>query len=195
MNHSASTPTDDNTLQLGQRIRELRKRQGLTLANLAESSGLSIGHISLIERNRTQPSINALLSLSRSLGVTVQWFFHGPETLIAEEKDYVVRHKQRLRLDYQHGFVDHLLTPQSQRQLEMIHSLIPPGASSEESYSHQGEEAGFVLKGSLELQIGARQFHLETGDSFAFSSQEAHSYRNPGTSDTIVIWVITPPGY
>lgn len=195
MNDTSPIPDSDAPLQLGQRIRELRKRQGLTLARLAESSGLSIGHISLIERNLTQPSINALVNLSRSLGVTVQWFFSGPEAMIAEEKDYVVRHGSRLRLDYQQGFVDHLLTPNSQHQLEMIHSLIPAGASSEEGYSHQGAEAGFILKGSLELQVGARQFHLEAGDSFAFSSQETHRYRNPGSSDTVVIWVITPAGY
>lgn len=195
MNHNTPTPGNEAPLQLGQRIRQLRKRQGLTLARLAASSGLSIGHISLIERNLTQPSINALVNLSRSLGVTVQWFFSGPEALVDAEKDYVVRHDGRPRLDYQQGFVDHLLTPRSQRQLEMIHSLIPPGASSEEGYSHQGEEAGFILKGVLELQVGERQFHLEAGDSFAFSSQETHRYRNPGSSDTIVIWVITPAGY
>jgi len=186
---------DDPAVQLGERIRLLRKRQGLTLANLADKSGLSIGHISLIERNLARPSINALVNLAKSLNVTVQWFFSGPDSHAAEELGYVVRQKNRLRIDYDGGFIDELLTPKSNRQLEMIHCRIPPGASSEERYSHQGEEAGLVLAGSLELWVGDKQFHLEQGDSFAYSSEEPHRYRNPGSVETVVVWVITPPTY
>ncbi|QOZ85876.1 cupin domain-containing protein [Chromobacterium sp. Rain0013] len=190
-----ATSAAEAPLQLGARIRQLRKRQGLTLSRLAATSGLSVGHISLIERELAQPSINALVNIARSLGVTVQWFFNDSAEQAEDEKDYIVRREQRPRLDYQSGFVDHLLTPRNQRQLEMIHCLIPPGASCDEGYSHNGEEAGFVLKGSLELFVGERQFHLEQGDSFAYSSSEPHRYRNPGSGETIVIWVITPPSF
>ncbi len=187
--------TDSGHLQIGEKLRQLRKRHGLTLAALAGRSGLSIAHISLIERNLAQPSINALVALAQSLEVTVQWFFGPDPQQIADEADFIVRKQQRTSLEYEGGFTDQLLTPRSNRQLEMLYCRIAPGSSSEESYTHEGAEAGLLLKGELELWVGNRHFHLEEGDSFSFSSQEPHRYRNPGKQETEVIWVITPSTY
>lgn len=181
--------------RIGEKLRQLRKRQGLTLVALAERCGLSIAHISLIERNLAQPSINALVALAQSLDVTVQWFFGPDAQQLAAEADVIVRKQQRTSLEYAGGFSDQLLTPRSNRQLEMLHCRIAPGASSDQGYSHQGVEAGLLLKGSLELWVGERHFQLEEGDSFCFSSQEPHRYRNPGKTEAVVIWVITPAGF
>ncbi|BBU44885.1 hypothetical protein PPTS312_28000 [Pseudomonas putida] len=71
----------------------------------------------------------------------------------------------------------------------------PPGTYSQQSYSHEGEEAGYLLSGSFELWVGERHFQLGEGDSFSFSSQEPHRYGNPGEVDAVVIWVITPPTF
>ena len=56
------------------------------------------------------------------------------------------------------------------------------------------EEAGYVIKGTLELEIGGTWFRLEPGDSFRFAG-EAHRWRNPGEVDAVVLWVISPPVY
>ncbi|MNR67568.1 DNA-binding transcriptional repressor PuuR [compost metagenome] len=58
-----------------------------------------------------------------------------------------------------------------------------------------GHEAGVVLKGKLELWIGEQHFTLEEGDSFSFASSTPHRYRNPGDTQTELIWVVTPPSY
>ena len=178
--------------RIGEKLRQLRKRQGLTLVALAERCGLSIGHISLIERNLAQPSINALVALAQSLDVTVQWFFGPDPQQQAEEAEFIVRKQQRTSIEYAGGFTDQLLTPRSNRQLEMIHCRIAPGASSDIGYCHEGCEAGLLLKGTLELWVGEHHFQLEEGDSFSFPSSEPHRYRNPGKTEAIVIWVITP---
>ncbi|MDY7700431.1 cupin domain-containing protein, partial [Pseudomonas aeruginosa] len=86
-------------------------------------------------------------------------------------------------------------TPQPSRQLEILHSRFPPGTYSQQSYSHEGEEAGYILSGIFELWVGDRHFQLREGDSFSYSSQEPHRYGNPGDSDTLVLWVITPPTF
>jgi quercetin dioxygenase-like cupin family protein len=65
----------------------------------------------------------------------------------------------------------------------------------EESYTHDGEEAGYIISGQLELQIDDMKFVLEAGDSFSFPSQVPHRYRNPGNIETGVIWAMTPPTY
>ena len=180
---------------LGTRIRGLRKRRGMTLAALAEMSELTAGYISQLERNLAYPSIPALFNIARSLGVTIQWFFASETNTDPEDAGYVVRKNSRLSVHYEDGIVDQLLTPQPNRQLEILHSRFPPGTYSQESYSHEGEEAGYLLSGSFELWVGERYFQLNEGDSFSFSSQEPHRYGNPGEVDAVVLWVITPPTF
>ncbi|MCK9812849.1 cupin domain-containing protein [Pseudomonas sp. MAFF 302046] len=180
---------------LGTRIRGLRKRRGLTLTELAQMSELTAGYISQLERNLAYPSIPALFNIARSLGVTIQWFFASESQTDAADQGIVVRKQTRMSVHYENGIVDQLLSPQPTRQLEFLHSRFPSGTYSQESYSHEGEEAGYVLSGRFELWVGERHFQLNEGDSFSFSSQEPHKYGNPGEDDAVVIWVITPPTF
>jgi transcriptional regulator with XRE-family HTH domain len=180
---------------IGGEIRGLRKARGLTLTGLAEASGLSIGYLSLLERDRATPSIKALHAVSRALGVTISWFFETND-VPEEERDLVVRRARRRRLDYSAGLVDELLSPNLSGALELLSCRFPPGASSgEEPYTHAGEEAGVVIRGRLELWVDGRTVTLEAGDSFGFQSTLPHRYRNPGPDETEVIWAITPPSY
>lgn len=96
---------------LGTRIRGLRKRRGMTLAELAAHSELTAGYISQLERNLSYPSIPALFNIARSLGVTIQWFFASEATTAPEDQGYVVRRNSRLSVHYEDGIVDQLLTP------------------------------------------------------------------------------------
>ncbi|WP_296186743.1 helix-turn-helix domain-containing protein [Pseudomonas sp. UBA1879] len=180
---------------LGERIRGLRKRQGLTLAELAKRSQLSVGYISQLERDLSRPSVDTLLKIGRCLGVNIQWFFSTKSDVSEADAGYVVRKESRQNIHYDDGIYDQLLTPSPSGQIEMVHSRFPPGAYNRTSYTHEGEEVGYVLSGTFELWVGERHFQLAEGDSFRFSSQEPHRYGNPGDSDAVVLWVITPPTY
>jgi transcriptional regulator with XRE-family HTH domain len=188
-------PDDSPSAILGDRIRGLRKRRGMTLADLAAKSRLSPGYISQIERDLAQPSIPALVSLAACLDVTVQWFFSGPGEPPIEERGYVVRARNRLRIDYDTGIVDELLTPKLSAQVEMLLCRLPPGSGTKEAYSHKGDEVGFVLSGEMELWVGSRHFHLYAGDSCSFASTEPHRYRNPGAVEAVIVWAISPPAF
>ncbi len=185
----------DQPRLIGREIRSLRKARAVTLAELAQASGLSIGYLSLLERDRATPSIKALHAVSRALGVTISWFFEASDAPEAE-RDLVVRRARRRRLDYSAGVVDELLSPNLAGALELLSCRFPPGASSGEApYAHAGEEAGVVIRGRLELWVDGRMVTLEPGDSFGFQSALPHRYRNPGPDETEVIWAITPPSY
>lgn len=180
---------------IGREIRALRKARGVTLTQLAALSGLSIGYLSLLERDLATPSIKALHAVSRALGVTISWFFEAGDAP-EEERDLVVRRARRRRLDYSAGVVDELLSPNLAGALELLSCRFPPGASSGEApYAHAGEEAGVVLRGRLELWVDGRLLMLEAGDSFGFQSALPHRYRNPGPDEAEVIWAIAPPSY
>lgn len=187
--------TDSGTF-LGSAVRELRKARDLTLTTLAEGSGLSVGYLSQIERDLAVPSIKALHDIAEALGVTISWFFPPSDHGTEGERRYIVRGDRRRALNFGSGITDHLLCPSLSGALELLCSTFAPGASSgEEPYTHRGEEAGVVISGALELWVDDERFCLSAGDSFNFPSTTPHRYRNPGESETVVIWAITPPTY
>lgn len=181
---------------IGSEIRDLRKAKRLTIKALSDTTGISIGHLSEIERGISSPSIKALLDIAGALGVTIGWFLHNAEEGESAERRHIVRAGNRRALRFSSGVVDELLSPNLRGQLELLMSRFPPGAvGADDPYNHTGEETGIVLSGMLEMWIGDECFLLNEGDSFAFPSTILHRYRNPGEVETVVIWAITPPSY
>lgn len=181
--------------QIGEQIRELRRIKRMTLQQLADAVGVSVSYMSQLERNRAKLPIGTLRSICDALGIHIGWFFPPQVSTPPEERNFVVRAKNRRRMSFTGiGINEELLSPNLSGPLELLMSTIEPGADSEE-YSHDGTEAGVVIEGTLELWVSGRYFRLEIGDSFSFKSTEKHRCRNPGTIATKVVWVITPPHY
>lgn len=180
---------------IGEQLRELRKVKGLTLQQVADGVGVSTGYLSQIERNRSKLPIGVLKKIADLLGVHMNWFFQ-PEILgPPEEREFIVRAGKRRKMSFTGtGIREELLSPNLNGPLEMLLSVIEPGADSD-FYSHDGVEAGYVMTGSLDLWIGDSHFRLERGDSFSFKSTTVHRCVNPGKGQTEVIWIITPPHY
>ncbi|WP_247474856.1 XRE family transcriptional regulator [Bradyrhizobium sp. 30] len=182
--------------RVGGEIKNLRKARGITLDALSEAAGLSKGYLSQIERGVSSPSVKALHSISRALGVTISWFFPSKTDDEDDLRDYVVRASSRRKLTFVGGITDELLSPNLGRQLELLRCTFPPGSESgKEPYTHQGEEAGVVISGRLDLWIGERHVVLSEGDSFAFASDLPHRYANTSDRECVVIWSVTPPSY
>jgi len=182
--------------RVGEEIKHLRKARGWTLATLSEQTGLSQGYLSQVERGISSPSVKALHNISRALDVTISWFFMQGVQEDDDLRDHVVRAGAHRKLSYGGGITDELLSPNLGRQLELLRCTFLPGSESgEQSYSHQGEEAGLVLKGQLDLWIGDQHVLLKQGDSFAFESSLPHRYANSGEEECVVVWAITPPTY
>lgn len=186
---------------LGNEIRQLRKVRGVTLQQLALDTGKSVGFLSQVERNLTRPSVTVLQDISEALSVHIGWFFADDGATPADEREHIVRAANRRRLTYSElsntdylGLHDYLLSANLNGQLALGISRYEPGASTgDDSYTHDGEEAGMVLSGSLELTLDGRVHRLEAGDSFSFDSSLEHRYVNPSaTEDSVVIWANTP---
>jgi transcriptional regulator with XRE-family HTH domain len=181
---------------VGGTIRELRKARDLTISDLSEISGVSLGHLSTLERGKSKPSVSVLQSVARALGVTVSWFFKERSPELSEEREIVVRASSRKKLVFDSGISDELLSPHLRGELELLLCRFAPGAESgDKPYTHRGEEAGVVMEGSLALWVDGKEMLLNKGDSFTFESSKPHRYWNPGDEDAVVIWAITPPSY
>lgn len=192
--HEHENLTADPVAGLGARLRALRHERGLTLAHLAQVSGLSLGLISQIERGLSEPSVKALHRLAGALGVTIGWFFRDEDAPVPQPDAMVVRRGQRRTIRYADGITDDLLSPRLDGQLELLLCRMAPGSSAE-PYVHEGEEAGYVVAGTLELTVEGETHVLHAGDSFGFASTRTHSYRNPSHGECVVVWAITPPSF
>ncbi len=192
--------TKDRIHRLGDDLRSLRKARGLTLQALAEKSGKSIGFLSKIERGLARPSITALQDIAEAMNVPIGWFFQTDGPAPADERPYIVRANRRRRLTYSGvastdymGFEDHLLSAGLDGTLAMGLSRYQPGGTAgDDLYTHRGEEAGLVLEGEIELALGEDVFLLKPGDSFSFSADIPHTYRNPGETVAVIVWANTP---
>lgn len=184
-------------LWLGQQLRVLRKGRGLSLIELADRTGLSIGNISQIERGVSSPSVRSLKKLGEALQISVGDLFQETDLPPATEINYIVRKKTRplLKLGAT-GVQKELLTPTTPGALQMLMVTIKPGGSSgPDHYTHRGEESGLVLSGAMELWIEDECFILKEGDTFRFKSTQPHRFANAGAKTATVLWVTTPPGY
>lgn len=184
----------DHDVDLGNRLRELRKRQGLRLNAVAEMVGCSESMLSKIENNKGNPSLNLLHRIAEALGVSIS-------NLFAEEEDEPVvrRAGERPVIEVsapgQGISLEALISSRADTVLQAHIHIVVPGGRSRRAISHEGEEVGYLLEGELELEVDGQTHQLSQGDAFYFRSERKHRYRNPGTTIARVLWVNTPPTF
>jgi DNA-binding transcriptional MerR regulator/mannose-6-phosphate isomerase-like protein (cupin superfamily) len=174
---------------IGRRLRQLRARRGASLADVAKDVGISVGFLSAIERSQMAASVGTLSRLARYYKTNIL-DFHDP----AEVNGRVVRPKTRKVLEAGPGVRMELLA-WGNTVMEPHLFRIAPNSGSGESYTHEGEEFLLVMRGQLQIAIDEEEFLLKTGDSFYFESATPHRWKNPGRSETWVLWVNTPPTF
>ena len=184
-----NTARDSAAGGTGLRLRALRLSRHLPLADVAGAVGISVGFLSAIERSHMSASVGTLRKLARYYKLNILDFFDP-----AQANPYRVRPEERKRLDAGSGVQMELLA-WGNTVMEPHLFTIAPGAGSGESYSHEGEEFLFVLRGALEIALDGQLHQLRAGDSFYFESNTPHTWRNPGKTDAVLLWVNTPPTF
>lgn len=179
-------------MELGDKIRSLRLKQKISIEQLSSMTGLSKGLISQIERDITGPSVASLWKISKALNVTMNYFFDE-----YDDFNQVVRKNERKKIMMKNGDRTYeLLCPNLKNQIEMLWIEIEPNDSnSEELISHEGEECGVVLKGTLRILSGDNIYDLNEGDSIYIDSTIPHRYVNVGTELSVSVWAMTPPSF
>jgi len=179
-------------MEIGHLIRALRRKQKISIEQLAERTGLSTGLISQLERDLTGPSVASLWKISKALNVSINYFFEG-----YEESDPIVRKSDRKKIQLPNSNITYeLLCPNLQKAIEMLLVQIEPGeCSTEDKISHEGEECGYVISGTLKVKWGDKEYILEEGDSIYFDSTVPHRYVNCGAVTSISVWAMVPPSF
>lgn len=179
---------------LGADVRALRKSRGLTLAQMAEMLDRSVGWLSQVERDISEPSITDLRDIAAKLEVSVSMLFRH-EAAPAKEAGYVVRKGTRRPIGSQiAGLVEELLSPDLTDDFEMVHSTFAPHSRIKDHVTRPTQEVGYVLSGQLEIEIAGTTHLINPGDSFRIRG-EAFRWANPFDEPAVAIWAIAPPVY
>ena len=185
MNNSVET--------LGARLRVLRRRAGLSQRELARRARMSNGAISTIESDKVSPSISALRQILSALDLSLAEFFAHEEPA-GEPVVFRVRDLTEIAggaVSYRQVGAD-----LRGRALQMLHERYRPGArSGSHLLTHQGEEAGLVISGTLALEVDGQSYELGPGDAYRFDSRRPHAFANAGSTDLVIVSACTPPTF
>jgi DNA-binding transcriptional MerR regulator/uncharacterized cupin superfamily protein len=188
LNHRAPAPKDDQA-SIGPQFRKLRLQRGEPLATVANAVGVSIGFLSNLERSQSGASIGIMRKLAQYFGLNILDLFSP-----IEGTGPLVRPRDRKSLEGGPGVhMELLASGKITMEPHLFH--VAPGAGSGDSYSHDGEEFLYLVRGRLQITLNGEEFQLRTGDSFYFSSKTQHSWSNPGKTETIILWINTPPTF
>lgn len=181
------------SFDLGERLKTVREMYGLSQRELAKRAGVTNGLISLIEQNRTSPSVGSLKKVLDGLPIAFSDFFAA---------DIPLQPQAFFRAD---ELVDLTEGEVSYRQVggdlrgravQMLHERYQPGADTGRTpLSHRGEECGIVVKGAIELTVGGKKKVLGPGDAYYFDSRLPHRFRNVGDEECELVSACSPPGF
>ena len=175
-------------MNVGQRIKQLRMSNDLTQEELASRCELTKGFLSQIENDLTTPSLLTLMDIVKALGTDMSTFFKEERT------DQIVFDKEDYFIDEQPDHTITWIVPNAQKNnMEPIIIELIPGASSKAITPQDGEEFGYVLKGTVVLVNGTQVQKIKEGSTFYLKTDQQHFLRNDSSKNAKVLWVSNPP--
>ena len=163
-------------MDIGNKIKQLRTRQGLTLEELASRSEL------------TSPSIDSLSDILEALGTNLSEFFQEDKNdqFVFRSEDFFVDERENCTVNW--------IVPNTQKnQMEPILLELPAGGESFEIEPHNGEEFGYVLDGSVILECDGERSVVCRGETFYLHGRTFHYLKNERKTTARILWVCTPP--
>lgn len=178
---------------IADKIRQIRKSKGLTLAQFGEIVGLSKGLLSRIENNQVSPPIGTLSKISQGLEVPIAIFFENAEE---DSKRYTVtkvnERRQVVRYGTKIGFTYYSIKSMKRPCAMQAFIMQTPPHKKEPKvlFDHQGEELLLVLKGEMEFVYGKEKIRLDVGDAIHFDPSEPHRAQCVGKEDSECLVVV-----
>jgi transcriptional regulator with XRE-family HTH domain len=186
---------------IGDRLREERVKAGLSQRELARRLGLSASLISQLESGQSRPSVGTLYSIVTELGVSLDRVIRGGEFPHHAGVDPagriggspVVHPGERAAIDLDSGVRWEELSAEQEEGIDFLHASYEVGGASTPDRSlmrHHGREYGYVMSGTLGIQIAFQEYELKPGDSIAFDSTIPHRLFNKGEVPVHAIWFV-----
>jgi len=190
----------DPGFDVGERLKTLRNHMGLSQRRLADLAQVPHGLISMIETNRSSPSVSSLRKILGGLGISMSEFFE-PDSPASDQVFFTpaeARDLTSLLFSEKRTSGGKVALRQigdaRRHNLQILHETYDPGADTGQvMLEHFGSEGGIVVSGEIEVTVGPQAKVLKAGDSYLFSSSVPHRFRNLSDRPAIVISACTPP--
>ena len=169
---------EQNQAQIGEKIKAIRQKRGLSLRTLGDLCDLSPNTISLIERGVSSPSVATLHRLATAFGVPIITFFEQQEN---HAEVVLTRADERSRSGSARVLLESLGVGLAEQTLEPFLVTLKPGAGAGKPLMvHPGHELVYVLEGELEYEVADEKYLLSEGDALLFEARLPHNWRNLG---------------
>jgi len=177
-------------LKIGERIRQQRKKLGLSLRALGARTNLTAGFLSQVENDQISPSLNSLQSIATALQVPMFFFLNGTSPKL------VVRSNERHKLYFPNSKIGYdLLAPEITRQMMPLLIRMDPGARRiAQPLAKPTEQWFFVLQGRLQITVGEDTHLLEQGDSIYLDGDLLREFGSASKEELVLVCCMTPPG-
>ena len=178
---------------VGGRLQAVRLKHGLSQRELARRAGLTHSTISLIEQNRVSPSVGSLKKILDGVPITLSEFFAE-----GMGDDAQIFYRRTELMELAGGKISYRQVGRhlKGRALQILHECLAPGADTGEMMmQHNAEEGGVIIRGALEVTVGAVKRVLKPGDAYYFNSNIPHRFRNVGDEECELVSVCTPPSF
>lgn len=174
--------------QIGPRLRHARQQRGFTIAQVAESVGVTKGFVSRLERDAASPSVATLVALCEVLSLEVGSLFTSPDRQVIRLADAPAINMGGS------GVAEWLMTPRSEARTQLLWSRAEPGATGgRDLYSLNCEtETLLVLSGEVTLVFADEEIPLAARDAVTFAGHDAHTWRNDGAEPAEFLWILSP---
>lgn len=163
---------------IGRQVRELRRRQRMTVADLAQQTGLSVGMLSKIENGVISPSLSSLQSLAHAFRVPLVQLFSGFEeprgAMHVKAGQAVEVERAGTRAGHQYHLLGHIGSNDSGVVVEPYLIVLTTESDRFPTFQHEGIELLYILEGRIDYRHGDQVYHLEPGDSFLFDADAPH---------------------
>jgi transcriptional regulator with XRE-family HTH domain len=182
---------EDLLIQIGNKIKEVRKSKGITVQELADRAEVSKGLISQIENNRAIPSLSVLMKVILSLQINLPDFFEELRSVSGEKPVLIVKKSayRTIQKEADKGFeYKRILTRTiAGGSTDIVLLELKKRASRKRLVHTEAYEYKYIIRGSLKYEIDGKDYLLEEGDSIFFDGRLGHRLSNPGTSDTLML--------
>ncbi len=172
-------------------MKELRKKNKMTLKQVAEKTDLSISFLSQVERSMSSVTLTSLNKIAQALGVSIHDFFpqnHIPKASILRKED-----RKQFKFENSNFIYTSLVGDMEDPIFEPMIATLLPGEKKATPYGHEGQEFGYVLQGTLTILLENEEHDLNAGDSIHINSSIPHNWINRTQEPVQVLWVNSPP--
>lgn len=184
-------------IQLGQKLREVRKAKGISIKDISQQTGLTSSFISQFERGLSKASMDSFLKIVDALGINPSSLYSDETSKNKENQTVKLVRNNSVKANHYSQLtaenIDEYLLSSSNTDVEIYKTIIQPGSTLDNAYAYSNKiEFVTVVDGQLSVKLIDQVIELRAGDSLTIQNNVEKIWENQSDQETVAIWVVYP---